>query len=263
MLAALLLKCKVNSVSSFDRKHYFYSDLPHGYQITQQRLPIAEGGEVSIPGSRVQVQRVQLEMDSGKMLHDRHAFASLVNLNRAGMPLIEIVSAPDMRDGIQASAYAKTVQQLLRHVRRVSVCKPCHQIFTVCVPQVGVCDGNMEDGSFRVDVNVSVHEAGQPWGARCEVKNLNSFKSISRAIDFESERQRSLLSRGAPVLSETRLFNAITGQTVKMRNKDSQWDYRFMPDPDLPAIHVLSMPAPASFSGFFHTLRCAGIGSVY
>jgi len=131
VLAALLLKCKVNSVSSFDRKHYFYSDLPHGYQITQQRLPIAEGGEVSIPGSRVQVQRVQLEMDSGKMLHDRHAFASLVNLNRAGMPLIEIVSAPDMRDGIQASAYAKTVQQLLRHVRRVSVCKPCHQLFTV------------------------------------------------------------------------------------------------------------------------------------
>jgi aspartyl-tRNA(Asn)/glutamyl-tRNA(Gln) amidotransferase subunit B len=121
----------------------------------------------------------------------------------------------------------------------------------------------MEDGSFRVDVNVSVHEAGQPWGARCEVKNLNSFKSISRAIDFESERQRSLLSRGAPVLSETRLFNAITGQTVKMRNKDSQWDYRFMPDPDLPALHVLSMPTPASFSGFFHTSRCAGIGSVY
>jgi aspartyl-tRNA(Asn)/glutamyl-tRNA(Gln) amidotransferase subunit B len=117
VLASLLLKCKVNPVSSFDRKHYFYSDLPHGYQITQQRLPIAQGGEVLIPGSRVQVQRVQLEMDSGKMLHDRHAFASLVNLNRAGMALIEIVSAPDMCNGVQASAYAKTVQQLLRHVR--------------------------------------------------------------------------------------------------------------------------------------------------
>jgi len=117
VLAALLLKCKVNSVSSFDRKHYFYSDLPHGFQITQQRVPVAEEGEVQIPGSRVHVQRVQLEMDSGKMLHDRHAFASLVNLNRAGMPLIEIVSAPDMCNGVQASAYAKTVQQLLRHVR--------------------------------------------------------------------------------------------------------------------------------------------------
>jgi aspartyl-tRNA(Asn)/glutamyl-tRNA(Gln) amidotransferase subunit B len=116
VLAALLLKCKVNPVSFFDRKHYFYSDLPHGFQITQQRVPIAQEGEVMIPGMRVKVQRVQLEIDSGKMLHDRHAFASLVNLNRAGMPLIEIVSAPDMSNGEQAAAYAKTVQQLLRHV---------------------------------------------------------------------------------------------------------------------------------------------------
>ncbi len=107
--------------------------------------------------------------------------------------------------------------------------------------QVGVCVGNMEEGSFRVDVNVSVHEVGEPLGARCEVKNLNSFKSISRAIDFESERQRGLLSRGLPVLPETRLFNAATGQTVKMRNKDSMWDYRFMPDPDIPALHVCTL----------------------
>ncbi len=126
VLASLLLKCKVNNVSAFDRKHYFYSDLPHGYQITQQRLPIAEAGEVQIPGSSVHVQRVQLEMDSGKMLHDRHAFASLVNLNRAGMALIEIVSAPDMSNGVQAAAYAKKVQQLLRHVSASLVILLCY-----------------------------------------------------------------------------------------------------------------------------------------
>ena len=156
------------------------------------------------------------------------------------MALIEIVSAPDMSSGAQAVAYAKKVQQLLRHVRALVVSSASHSSHRA--PQVGVCDGNMEEGSFRVDVNISVHEAGQPLGARCEVKNLNSFKSISRAIDFESERQRGLLSRGLPVLSETRLFNAVTGQTVKMRNKDSTWEYRFMPDPDIPALHVRSSP---------------------
>ena len=120
--------------------------------------------------------------------------------------------------------------------------------------QVGVCDGNMEEGSFRVDVNVSVHEAGEPLGARCEVKNLNSFKSISRAIDFESERQQGLLSRGLPVLPETRLFNAVTGETVKMRNKDSMWDYRFMPDPDIPDLHVRNLIGPPHlvFLGILH-----------
>ena len=122
----------------------------------------------------------------------------------------------------------------------------------------------MEDGSFRVDVNVSVHEAGQPWGARCEVKNLNSFKSISRAIDFESDRQRSLLSRGMHVLPETRLFNAVTGQTVKMRSKDSQWDYRFMPDPDIPDLHVHAHQCPAPHLCLvFLTLGCSGNGSIY
>ena len=139
VLASLLLKCKVNSVSSFDRKHYFYSDLPHGFQITQQRLPIAERGEVRIPGSCVQVQRVQLEMDSGKMMHDRHAFASLVNLNRAGMALIEIVSAPDMCNSVQASAYAKTVQQLLRHVRSLLSMFACPGPLSVSPPRTGRC----------------------------------------------------------------------------------------------------------------------------
>eukprot|EP00898_Chlorokybus_atmophyticus_P004980 jgi/Chlat1/5483/Chrsp36S05458 len=207
----------------FDRKHYFYPDLPHGFQITQQRSPIVIGGSLQVhldkgqPALPVRIER--LEQDTGKSSYEPDQQYALVDLNRAGTALMEIVTAPDMRSGTHAAAFVRDMQNLLRHI--------------------GTSDGNMEEGSLRVDVNVSVKLADGRHTARCEVKNLNSIRNIARAIDFEAQRHSDALLAGVAVESETRSFDPITGRTVSMRTKESSLDYRFMPEPDLPHL-VLS-----------------------
>eukprot|EP00658_Telonema_sp_P-2_P077078 TRINITY_DN6892_c0_g1_i20.p1 TRINITY_DN6892_c0_g1~~TRINITY_DN6892_c0_g1_i20.p1 ORF type:complete len:393 (-),score=101.75 TRINITY_DN6892_c0_g1_i20:98-1186(-) len=217
---ALALSAQVHTKSYFERKHYFYADMPLGFQITQQASPVATGGSLGIPlkdGSikQVRINRLQLEQDSGKSVHDVSPELSLVDLNRAGVGLMEIVSAPDMNSAEEACSYVKAAQALLR-----------------CI---GTCDGNMEDGSLRCDVNVSV-ELGGVQGNRCEIKNLNSIKSIGRAIDFEVKRHSQLISKNQPVPQQTRRFDIASGETVAMRSKENSVDYRFMPEPDLPPL---------------------------
>eukprot|EP00656_Telonema_subtile_P024576 TRINITY_DN26778_c0_g1_i2.p1 TRINITY_DN26778_c0_g1~~TRINITY_DN26778_c0_g1_i2.p1 ORF type:complete len:413 (-),score=133.71 TRINITY_DN26778_c0_g1_i2:12-1250(-) len=208
--------------SYFERKHYFYCDMPSGFQITQQRSPIATDGVLDVPlgdgkTKQVRIARVQLEQDSGKSIHDVSPELSLVDLNRAGVGLMEIVSEPDMQSAEEACNYVKTAQALLR-----------------CV---GSCDGNMEDGSLRCDVNVSVELDGVK-GNRCEIKNLNSIKSISKAIEFEVQRHSELLRAGQAVLQQTRRYDVVSGATAAMRSKEDSVDYRFMPEPDLPALLI-------------------------
>lgn len=216
--------------SEFDRKHYSYADLPHGFQITQQRRPVVCGGSVPLSrggGAHVRIERVQLEMDSGKSLHDLLPGRTAIDLNRAGAALLEIVTLPDIRCPEDAADFVRCLQSLLRHV--------------------GVCDGNMERGSLRVDVNVSVRRAdappGEPFGQRVEVKNLNSLRSVARAVEHEVERQSSLLEdprRPTVIPRETRGFDAAAGVTTPLRRKESAVDYRFMPEPDLPPLIIPS-----------------------
>jgi aspartyl-tRNA(Asn)/glutamyl-tRNA(Gln) amidotransferase subunit B len=236
LTAVLALNCKVNRVSHFERKHYYYQDLPLGYQITQQDRPIGGSGFLefytnvrdknnnnAVP-QKVGITRVQMEQDSGKSLHDRLADTTCVDLNRAGQGLLEIVFEPDLHSAAEAAAVVKTVQQLVRHI--------------------GVCDANMEDGSLRVDVNVSVATAGQRGpdsivGDRVEVKNLNSVQRIMAAIDHEVHRHVSILQEeGGRIEKETRGFDATTGNTHRLRSKETAVDYRFMPDPDLPPLEL-------------------------
>jgi len=210
--AGLVLNGHVQPVSRFERKHYMYCDQPLGYQITQNSAPIVVGGFLRLASTErvVRLARIQLEQDTAKSMHLDDA--SLVDFNRAGVGLLEIVSEPDMTTPAEASEYVKTLQALLRHV--------------------GVCDGRMEDGSLRADVNVSVGERGR----RVEVKNLNSLRSIERAVAFENARLQAE-PHGA---NETRGFDALTGETLALRDKDSALDYRFMPEPDLPPLYVTS-----------------------
>jgi aspartyl-tRNA(Asn)/glutamyl-tRNA(Gln) amidotransferase subunit B len=204
---ALATGCAVQPRSVFARKNYFYPDLPKGYQISQFDQPLATGG--SILG--VRLTRIHMEEDAGKLLHERDA--SLVDLNRAGTPLIEIVSEPDIRSSDQASAYLTRLRQMLMYA--------------------GVCDGNMEEGSMRCDANVSVRRAGEPLGTRTEVKNLNSFRFLRAAIDYEIQRQTSVLESGGRIDQETRLFDVNAGETRVMRSKEEAHDYRYFPEPDL------------------------------
>eukprot|EP01041_Mallomonas_annulata_P000961 gene961-1862_t len=235
--AALALKCNINKTSKFERKHYFYQDMPLGYQITQQEIPIAENGtltyEINTNGQspirdHLTVQRIQIEQDSGKSIHDMHPTFSLVDLNRAGSALIEMVFLPTLRSPTDAAAAIRTLQQLLRHI--------------------GVCDGNMENGSLRCDVNISVmksiesndtqiiHE--QIKGERVEIKNVSSIQRVIQAIEFESKRQVERLEAGEVVKRETRGYDATTGKTFYLRDKETAVDYRFFPDPDLPLLCV-------------------------
>lgn len=230
--AALLLGSRVNRESRFERKHYFYNDLPHGYQITQQRFPIASGGGLHyrVPSAdgeqtpcKTAVTRIQLEMDSGKTVHDSNPQHSYVDLNRAGCGLIEIVFEPDIYSSTAASSAVKSLQELLRFA--------------------DICDGNMAEGSLRCDINVSVElpesQTGQKVkGGRVEVKNVNSFKFIAQAIDFEAQRQVDLLERGESIIHETRGFDPRTGETRRQRDKEGAVDYRFFFDPDLPPLIV-------------------------
>jgi aspartyl-tRNA(Asn)/glutamyl-tRNA(Gln) amidotransferase subunit B len=209
---ALATGCDVHERSVFARKNYFYPDLPKGYQISQFDRPLATGGTVE----GVRLTRIHIEEDAGKLVHERDR--SLVDLNRAGTPLIEIVSEPDIRSAAQASSYFTRLRQILMYS--------------------GVCDGNMEEGSLRCDANVSVRRGGEPLGTRAEVKNLNSFRFLKAAIEFEIERQIAVLDRGGSIVQETRLFDPAAGETRSMRSKEEAHDYRYFPEPDLISLQV-------------------------
>jgi len=212
------LKAQVNLKSVFDRKNYFYPDLPQGYQISQYKSPVVGEGEVVVDladGETVTVgiERLHLEQDAGKSLHDRHPTMSFVDLNRAGVALMEIVSKPDLRSANEAKAYVAKLRSILRYL--------------------GTCDGDMEKGSLRADVNVSVRKPGAPLGTRCEIKNVNSIRFIGQAIEYEARRQIEILEDGGKIEQETRLFDSGKGETRSMRNKEEAHDYRYFPDPDL------------------------------
>ena len=212
------LKAEINLHSVFDRKNYFYPDLPQGYQISQYKEPIVGEGEVilDMPDGKtvtVGIERLHLEQDAGKSLHDQHPDYSFVDLNRSGVALMEIVSKPDMRSSDEAKAYVGKLRTILRYL--------------------GTCDGNMEQGSLRADVNVSVRRPGEHLGTRCEIKNVNSIRFIGQAIDSEARRQIDILEDGGSIDQETRLFDTTTGKTRSMRSKEEAHDYRYFPDPDL------------------------------
>ncbi|MEM7398038.1 MAG: Asp-tRNA(Asn)/Glu-tRNA(Gln) amidotransferase subunit GatB [Pseudomonadota bacterium] len=212
------LKAEINLYSVFDRKNYFYPDLPQGYQISQYKNPIVGEGEVIVDmlsGERVIVgiERLHLEQDAGKSLHDQHPQNSYVDLNRSGVALMEIVSKPDLRSSDQAKAYVSKLRTILRYL--------------------GTCDGNMDQGSLRADVNVSVRRPGDEFGTRCEIKNVNSIRFIGQAIEYEARRQIEIIEDGGTIDQETRLFDAKTGETRSMRSKEEAHDYRYFPDPDL------------------------------
>ncbi|MCB1985368.1 MAG: Asp-tRNA(Asn)/Glu-tRNA(Gln) amidotransferase subunit GatB [Burkholderiales bacterium] len=219
----LAVDAKINSPSIFARKNYFYPDLPKGYQISQYELPIVEGGSIRIQVGEsektIRLTRAHLEEDAGKSLHEDFHGMSGIDLNRAGTPLLEIVSEPDLRGSAEAVAYAKTLHALVRWI--------------------GICDGNMQEGSFRCDANVSVRPLGiEKFGTRCEIKNLNSFRFLEKAIEFEAERQIDILEEGGTIRQETRLFDANKGETRTMRSKEDANDYRYFPDPDLLPVEI-------------------------
>ena len=212
------LNARINLVSRFDRKNYFYPDLPPGYQISQYLHPVVGPGTVQVEladGSTkpIGITRLHLEQDAGKSLHDQHPTKSYIDLNRAGVALMEIVSEPDIRSPEEAGAYVRKLRTILRYL--------------------GTCDGNMEEGSMRADVNVSVRRAGEPYRTRCEVKNVNSIRFVMQAIEAEAKRQVEVWESGGTVEQETRLFDAARGITRSMRSKEEAHDYRYFPDPDL------------------------------
>lgn len=212
------LNAKINLRSVFDRKNYFYPDLPQGYQISQYKSPIVGEGEVivELEGGRtatIGIERLHLEQDPAKMLHDKLPSQSLIDLNRCGVALMEIVSKPDIRDAEQAKAYVTKLRSILRYL--------------------GTCDGDMEKGSLRADVNVSVRKPGAPLGTRCEIKNMNSITFIGHAIEYEARRQIEILEDGGQIDQETRLYDPNKGETRSMRSKEEAHDYRYFPDPDL------------------------------
>ncbi|MDC0147645.1 Asp-tRNA(Asn)/Glu-tRNA(Gln) amidotransferase subunit GatB [Alphaproteobacteria bacterium] len=212
------LKAQINKYSVFDRKNYFYPDLPQGYQISQFQQPIVGEGEIIIDlddgqTKNIRIERLHLEQDAGKSLHDQHPSMSFVDLNRSGVALMEIVSYPDMRSAAEAQAYVKKIRAILRYL--------------------GTCDGNMEQGSLRADVNVSVRRPGDELGTRCEIKNVNSIRFIGQAIEHEARRQIDIIEDGGTIAQETRLFDPKNGETRSMRSKEEAHDYRYFPDPDL------------------------------
>jgi aspartyl-tRNA(Asn)/glutamyl-tRNA(Gln) amidotransferase subunit B len=212
------LKAQINLKSVFDRKNYFYPDLPQGYQISQYKQPIVGEGAVTVDledgeSFTVGIERLHLEQDAGKSVHDRHPTFSYVDLNRSGVALMEIVSKPDIRSSEQAMAYVSKLRSILRYL--------------------GTCDGDMEEGSLRADVNVSVRKPGEPLGTRCEIKNMNSIRFIGQAIEHEARRQIEIIEEGGSIEQETRLFDPGKGETRSMRSKEEAHDYRYFPDPDL------------------------------
>ncbi|WP_099866155.1 Asp-tRNA(Asn)/Glu-tRNA(Gln) amidotransferase subunit GatB [Pararhizobium haloflavum] len=217
------LKAQINKRSIFDRKNYFYPDLPQGYQISQYKDPIVGEGKIVIsvgPDRKgnfedieIGIERLHLEQDAGKSMHDQHPTMSYVDLNRSGVALMEIVSKPDLRSADEAKAYLTKLRTILRYL--------------------GTCDGNMDEGSMRADVNVSVRQPGGAFGTRCEIKNVNSIRFVGQAIEFEARRQIAILEQGGTIDQETRLFDPSKGETRSMRSKEDAHDYRYFPDPDL------------------------------
>jgi aspartyl-tRNA(Asn)/glutamyl-tRNA(Gln) amidotransferase subunit B len=217
------LKAQVNLKSVFDRKNYFYPDLPQGYQISQFKQPIVGEGQIIVsvgPDKKgefedieIGIERLHLEQDAGKSMHDQHPTMSYVDLNRSGVALMEIVSKPDMRSSDEAKAYLTKLRTIVRYL--------------------GTCDGNMDEGSMRADVNVSVRRPGEGFGTRCEIKNVNSIRFVGQAIEYEARRQIAILEDGGKIDQETRLFDANKGETRSMRSKEEAHDYRYFPDPDL------------------------------
>ncbi|MFC6488945.1 Asp-tRNA(Asn)/Glu-tRNA(Gln) amidotransferase subunit GatB [Nitratireductor sp. GCM10026969] len=234
------LKAQINHRSVFDRKNYFYPDLPQGYQISQYKQPIVGEGIVIVAvgpakdGSfeeiEVGIERLHLEQDAGKSLHDQHPTLSYVDLNRSGVALMEIVSKPDMRSADEAKAFVTKLRTILRYL--------------------GTCDGNMDEGSLRADVNVSVRRPGEPFGTRCEIKNVNSIRFVGQAIESEARRQIAILEDGGTIDQETRLFDPNKGETRSMRSKEEAHDYRYFPDPDL---------APLEFDQAYVDALAAGL----
>ena len=216
--SGIALNAEINKYSVFDRKNYFYADLPQGYQISQYKYPIVGEGSLKITDINgedkvIGIERIHLEQDAGKSLHDQHPSKSFIDLNRTGVALMEIVSKPDLRSPEEAASYVKKIRTVLRYIE--------------------TCDGNMEQGSLRADCNVSVRKPNGNLGTRCEIKNLNSIKFISQAIQYEAERQVEILENGGVIDQETRLFDTSTGETRSMRSKEDAHDYRYFPDPDL------------------------------
>ncbi|MBN9038527.1 MAG: Asp-tRNA(Asn)/Glu-tRNA(Gln) amidotransferase subunit GatB [Rhizobiales bacterium] len=217
------LKAEINHRSVFDRKNYFYPDLPQGYQISQYKQPIVGEGKVTVSVGpdrqgnfediEIGIERLHLEQDAGKSMHDQHPTMSFVDLNRSGVALMEIVSKPDLRSADEAKAYLTKLRSILRYL--------------------GTCDGNMDEGSMRADVNVSVRKPGGEFGTRCEIKNVNSIRFVGQAIEYEARRQIALIEDGGKVDQETRLFDPGKGETRSMRSKEEAHDYRYFPDPDL------------------------------
>jgi aspartyl-tRNA(Asn)/glutamyl-tRNA(Gln) amidotransferase subunit B len=219
----LALKAAINLRSTFDRKNYFYPDLPQGYQISQYKSPIVGEGEIQVDltpehSIRVGVERLHLEQDAGKSLHDQSPTMSFVDLNRSGVALMEIVSKPDLRSADEAKAYVGKLRSVLRYV--------------------GSCDGDMEKGNLRADVNVSVRRPGGPLGTRCEIKNVNSIRFIGQSIEVEARRQIAVIEDGGVIEQETRLFDPVRGETRSMRSKEEAHDYRYFPDPDLLPLEI-------------------------
>src|SRR5438094_2971930 len=212
------LDAQINRESVFARKNYFYPDLPAGYQISQYELPVVGHGRITLdmPDGSIRdigITRLHLEQDAGKSLHDQHPAQTYVDLNRAGIALMEIVSEPDLRSAEEAGIYVRKLRSILRYL--------------------GTCDGNMEQGSLRCDCNVSVRRPGDPLGTRCEIKNLNSVRFVMQAIEYEARRQIELIEEGGTVEQQTRLFDSDRGETRPMRSKEHAHDYRYFPDPDL------------------------------
>ena len=223
MKMSLATNCEINKSCSFARKNYFYPDLPKGYQISQFAYPLSEHGYVflDVDGAqkKIGLTRIHMEEDAGKLMHDEHNPVSYVDLNRAGVPLIEIVSEPDMRSPAEATDYLKRLHEILVYLE--------------------ICDGNMEEGSFRCDANVSIRPKGQKeFGTRAELKNMNSFRNVQRALEYEIKRQQYLVENGEKVVQETRLWDDASGTSISMRSKEEAHDYRYFPDPDLVPIMV-------------------------
>lgn len=218
-LIGLATNCKINRRSIFARKNYFYPDLPAGYQISQFELPICEHGHITLAsGKSIGITRIHMENDAGKNLHSAADNVSFVDLNRAGSPLVEIVSEPDLRSPAEAVEYLKVLHSLVTYLE--------------------VSDGNMEEGSFRCDANISIRKSGDPLGTRTELKNLNSFRHVQKALEYEYERQQDELFDGREIIQETRLYDPQTNVTCSMRSKEDAHDYRYFPDPDLLAVEI-------------------------
>ncbi|MDD4357808.1 MAG: Asp-tRNA(Asn)/Glu-tRNA(Gln) amidotransferase subunit GatB, partial [Smithellaceae bacterium] len=223
MMMALATNCTINPSNSFARKNYFYPDLPKGYQISQYAYPLAEHGHVWVETNgkrkKIGITRIHMEEDAGKLIHDENNPSSYVDLNRTGVPLIEIVGEPDIRSPEEAAEYLKRLHEILVYLE--------------------ICDGNMEEGSFRCDANVSIRPVGQKeYGTRTELKNMNSFRNVQRALEYEVKRQQYLVENGQPIIQETRLWDDAQGATNSMRSKEEAHDYRYFPDPDLVKIIV-------------------------